>query len=86
MLDFLLSRGLKLKHGFSDRRRRKQERAGQHMVKVAAVEGTIPVELVLAHFGVPGNHVPLVNLLEVRPEYIRVAGLDFEEYLISTAG
>jgi hypothetical protein len=55
------------------------------MVKVAAVEGAIPVELVLAHFGIPGNHVPLVNLLEVRPDYIRVAGLDFEEYLISAS-
>jgi hypothetical protein len=56
------------------------------VVKVAAVEGTIPIALVLAHFGVPGDHVPLVNLLEVRPDYIRVAGLDFEEYLISASG
>ena len=29
---------------------------------------------------------PLVNLLEVRPDHIRVAGLDFEEYLISASG
>ena len=55
------------------------------MMKVAAVEGAMPVEQVLAHFGAPGNHVPLVNLMEVRPDYIRVAGLDFEEYLISAS-
>jgi hypothetical protein len=85
VLDFLLSKGLKLKHGFTDHIAQAGS-AGQHVVKVAAVEGAIPAELVLAHFGVPGNHVPLVNLLEVRPDYIRVAGLDFEEYLISTAG
>jgi hypothetical protein len=84
VLDFLLSKGLKLKHGFTDRIAQAGS-AGQHVVKVAAVEGAIPVELVLTHFGVPGNHVPLVNLLEVRSDYIRVAGLNFEEYLISTA-
>jgi hypothetical protein len=93
VLDFLLSRGLKLKHGWTDRPAQpasaEQRSVGQHteqqMVKVAAVVGTLPVELVRAHFGIPGNHVPLVNLLEVRPDYIRVAGLDFEEYLISAS-
>jgi 8-oxo-dGTP pyrophosphatase MutT (NUDIX family) len=85
VLDFLLSQGLKLKHGFTDRLAPAGS-AGQHVVKVAAVEGAIPVELVLAHFGVPGTHVPLVNLLEVRLDYIRVAGLNFEEYLISASG
>ena len=96
VLDFILAQGLKLKQGWTDRPAQpasakqqfvEQQSAGQQMkqqtVKVATVEGPIPVELVLAHFGIPGNHVPLVNLLEVRPEYIRVAGLDFEEYLIS---
>lgn len=88
VLDFLLARGLKLKHGWTDRPAQPatEQRSAQHMVKVAAVEGTIPVYLVLAHFGIPGDHVPLLNLLEVRPDYIRLAGLDFEEYLISTSG
>ena len=81
VLDFLLARGLKLKHGWTERPA--SGLAGQPVMKVATVEGTLPVEQVLAHFGAPGNHVPLVNLLEVRPDYIRVAGLDFEEYLIS---
>ena len=89
VLDFLLSRGLKLNHGWTDRPAQPvsaaPRSAGHPMVKVAAVEGAVPVELVLAHFGIPGNHVPLVNLLEVRPDYIRVAGLDFEEYLISAS-
>jgi 8-oxo-dGTP pyrophosphatase MutT (NUDIX family) len=84
VLDFLLSRGLKLKQGWTNRLAQAGS-AGQHVVKVATVEGTLPVELVLAHFGVPGNHVPLLNLLEVRADYIRVAGLDFEEYLISAS-
>jgi len=91
VLDFLLSQGLKLKQGWTDRpaqpasseQRPAAQQMQQPMVKAAIVEGSIPVELVLAHFGIPGNHVPLVNLLEVRPDYIRVAGLDFEEYLIS---
>jgi len=94
VLEFLLSKGLKLKHGWrsatpagetavagdSGARR---ELAGPHLMKIAAVEGMIPVELVRLRFGMPGNHVPLVNLLEVHPDYIRVAGLDFEEYLIA---
>ena len=85
VLEFLLSRGLKLKQGWTDRPAPAGP-VGQQMVKAASVEGTIPVELVRARFGVPGNHVPLVNLLEVRPDCIRVAGLDFEEYLISACG
>jgi 8-oxo-dGTP pyrophosphatase MutT (NUDIX family) len=72
VLDFLLSRGLKLKHGWTDRPAQpvsaeqlfaEQRPPGHPMVKVAAVEGAIPVELVLVHFGIPGNHVPLVNLI-----------------------
>jgi 8-oxo-dGTP pyrophosphatase MutT (NUDIX family) len=80
VLEFLLSHGLKLRQGWTDR---PAAAAGQQTIKVAGVEGAIPVELVRAHFGVPGSHVPLVNLLEVRPDHVRVAGLDFEEYLIS---
>ncbi len=83
VLDFLLARGLKLKHGWT--KGPASGPAGQQVMKVAAVEGTLPVEQVRARFGAPGDHVPLVNLLEVHPDYIRLAGLDFEEYLISAS-
>jgi hypothetical protein len=36
----------------------------------------------LEHFSAPGASVARVNRLEVRPEYIRIHGLAFEEYLI----
>jgi 8-oxo-dGTP diphosphatase len=83
VLEFLLSHGLKLRQGWTDR---PAAAAGQQTIKVASVEGAIPVELVRARFSTPGSHVALVNLLEIRPDHIRVAGLDFEEYLISASG
>jgi 8-oxo-dGTP pyrophosphatase MutT (NUDIX family) len=55
------------------------------VVKVASVEGVIPVDLVLDHFAGPGTQFPIMNLLEVRPDHIRVSGLVFEEYLISAS-
>jgi 8-oxo-dGTP diphosphatase len=72
VLGFLGSHGLTLKRGWEDR--------------VASVCGVIPVDLVAAHFSAPGKRFPEVNLLEIRPDRIRVVGLGFEEYLISTAG
>jgi 8-oxo-dGTP pyrophosphatase MutT (NUDIX family) len=72
VLDFLLSCGLTLKRGWADR--------------VAEVEGNIPVDPVIARFSQPGNHVPPVNLIEVRPDCIRVVGLAFEEYVIRARG
>jgi hypothetical protein len=52
-------------------------------VKLARVEGVIPVGQVVSHFSTPGTLFPSVNLLEIRPDGIRVVGLAFEEYLIS---
>lgn len=77
VLRFLIAKGLKLKEEW------RPAAVEQHIRKVAAVEGPIPVALVLARFGAAGEHVPLVNFLHVRPDYIRVAGLEYEEYLIS---
>jgi len=72
VLDFLLSRGLRLQRGWAD--------------GVAEVEGPIPVERVIAHFSAPGCRIPLANLLEVRADGVRVVGLAFEEYVIRTVG
>jgi hypothetical protein len=81
VLDFLLGQGLKLKRGWEDR----IVPPGTEAVKVAMVEGVIPVVPVVAHFAVPGKFFPRINLLEIRPDHIRVVGLAFEEYLISTS-
>jgi hypothetical protein len=65
ILDFLLSRGLKLRRAWRD--------------GVAEVEGVIPVAEVAAKFSKQGCRFPSVNMLEVRPDLVRVAGLAFEE-------
>jgi ADP-ribose pyrophosphatase YjhB (NUDIX family) len=79
VLDFLVSCGLTLNRGWED------EVAPPETTqpgKIALVEGVIPVELVIAHFSVPGQLIPAANLLEVCSDRIRVVGLAFEEYLI----
>ena len=81
VLDFLLSHGLKLRSGWEVRM--EQPAIGEpQAAKVAMVEGAIPAALVAAHFAKPGELFPGINLLEVRPDRIRVVGLAFEEYLI----
>lgn len=84
VLDFLLAHGLVLQHGWKDRIVGHETAA--HAVKVATVSGAVPVEAVVAHFGAPGSQIPAVNLLEVKPDCIRVMGLAFEEYRISASG
>jgi 8-oxo-dGTP pyrophosphatase MutT (NUDIX family) len=84
VLDFLLSSGLELKCGWEDRTARQGTIEGQVM-KEATVKGPIPVALVAGHFAIPGEFIPHVNLLEIRSDHIRVVGLAFEEYLISTS-
>ncbi len=85
VLDFLLFHGLKLQRGWEDRIPR-QPMAEGHASKIATVKGAIPVELVASHFAMPGEFVPRINLLEIHSDSIRVVGLAFEEYLISTCG
>ena len=81
MLDFLLSHRVKLKSGWENRIERPAIGEPQ-IAKVAMVEGAIPAALVVAHIATPGEIFPCINLLEVRPDRIRVVGLAFEEYLI----
>jgi 8-oxo-dGTP pyrophosphatase MutT (NUDIX family) len=79
VLDYLLSLGLKLTSSWEAHA---SELAGTPPGKIATVEGAIPVDQVLAHFSAPQSHFPSINILEVRPDRIRVVGLAFEEYLI----
>jgi 8-oxo-dGTP pyrophosphatase MutT (NUDIX family) len=72
LLDGLVAHGCVLDHGWIDR----------NGAKVAAVRGPIPVDLVLARMSGPAAHIPRINMLEVRPDCIRLVGLAFEEYLI----
>jgi len=76
ILDLLLSHGLTLARGW-------EECEGAH---VAEVKGEIPVALVRDAVSRPADHIPRVNMLEVRPDFIRVVGLAFEEYLIRASG
>jgi 8-oxo-dGTP pyrophosphatase MutT (NUDIX family) len=75
VLDYLGSRGLE---PFRDWQ-------AHNGLRVAAVKGTIPVEEVLEHLSTPGRTIPAVNVVDVRPTQIRMAGLAFEEYLIETS-
>lgn len=73
VLEFLVSQGLTRRQEWTDR---------PEGVKAAAVTGVIPVDAVLAHFSRPGQYFPTMNCLEVRAEYVRMAGPAWEEYFI----
>jgi ADP-ribose pyrophosphatase YjhB (NUDIX family) len=81
ILSFLTAQGLRQTGGW-------EQRDGDssdpmiHSTKVATVAGTIPQEAVMAHVSAPAKSFPAVNVIEVRPEFVRVIGLAFEEYLI----
>jgi len=49
------------------------------------VVSAIPAEDVMALMAAPAPHVPLINAMEVRPEFIRFVGLGFEEYFLHAA-
>jgi 8-oxo-dGTP pyrophosphatase MutT (NUDIX family) len=68
LLQFLLANGLELRHSWQD--------------GVAAVGGKIPVNRVFERLAVPAGEIPGVNSVEVRPDLIRILGLDLEEYVI----
>jgi 8-oxo-dGTP pyrophosphatase MutT (NUDIX family) len=82
VLDFLLSLGLELKHGWLDRVAQ-SEITNPHISKIAIVEGVIPIAQLVTHFAKPANHFPTINLLEMESGHVRIVGLAFEEYLIS---
>ncbi|HEV3196864.1 MAG TPA: CoA pyrophosphatase [Bryobacteraceae bacterium] len=73
VLEFLLGQGLKSSVGWTDQ---------PEGMKAAKVVGVIPVDAVLAHFVKPEHYSPAINCLEVRAEYVRVAGPAWEEYFI----
>ena len=83
VLEFLILQGARLKSWWEDIAQ--AETAEAKSVKLAAIEGRIPVESVITHFSAPGKRFPCVNILEVRPDRIRVVGLAFEEYVISSS-
>jgi 8-oxo-dGTP diphosphatase len=77
LLNYLLARGLKLRHEWTD-----PGQSQRPIRQVAVVQGRIPVQEVLDHFAAPRTDFPGMHLLEVRPDQIRVVGLAQEEYLI----
>ena len=72
LLDGLIAHGCELDHGWVDR----------DGVKVAEVRGRIPCELVLSQLPGRATHIPRINMLEARPDAVRIVGLAFEEYVI----
>lgn len=64
VLEFLLSHGLKLRHGSEDRIAQSGTGAQQAM-KVAAAEGEIPEATVVGQFMIPGKLFPCINLLQI---------------------
>jgi 8-oxo-dGTP pyrophosphatase MutT (NUDIX family) len=84
LLDFLLSHGLTLRSAWEDQSAQPGS-VETPSVKLATVQGVIPVEQVVACFSAPGRLFPGANLIEVRPDGIRVVGLELEEYLISAS-
>lgn len=83
MLDFLLARGLTLRRGWH--RAPSSDGDGAAPARVAAVDGPIPAEAVAERFSAPGAYVARVNRVEIRPEFVRIHGLAFEEYRIEAA-
>jgi len=80
VLEFLLSRGLRLRREWTERRVRPGKTA-----KAAEIEGAIPVATVLERFARPGDYALSVNCLEVRRDSVRVVGPSFEEYFIDAS-
>ncbi len=71
VLEFLLTRGLPLRHQWTGRN--------------AAVSGPIPVVEVVRHFSAPENFLPAINCLDVRENRVSIFDPEFAEYII-TAG
>jgi hypothetical protein len=69
VLQFLLSRGLRLRHDFNRRS--------------AAVAGTVPVAEVVRHFSAAENFHPAINCLDVREHRVGVFDPEFAEYVIA---
>jgi hypothetical protein len=72
VLEFVLSLGCKLRHSWTPR---------EHL-QVAAVDGPIPTDAVIAHFASKWSHIAAVNCMDAQPDRIRVLGPAWEEYVI----
>src|ERR1035438_5291047 len=79
-LDFLRSRGLIVLSPWHSTARRNGDELGP--AQAAKVSGPIPIDAVIEYFSGLGAYVAKINRIEVRPEYIRIHGVAFEEYLI----
>ncbi len=80
VLDFLVSHGVRVKQDWQDSHM--QDPVGGQKARLARVEGMIPVKQLVAHFSKPGELFPNLNIIEIRPDGVRVVGMGFEEYLI----
>ena len=80
MLDFLRSWGLIVLSPWHSTAPGNGDEVGP--AHAAKVNGPIPADAVIEYFSSLGACGANVNRIEVRPEYIRIHGLDFEEYLI----
>lgn len=81
VLEFLLGRGLRLMRSWQA----SEVSSPDPMLRtaqVAVVEGTIPVAEVLARYAGASPSYPAVNMIEARPNVVRVIGLGFEEFVI----
>ncbi|MCC6587319.1 MAG: NUDIX domain-containing protein [Bryobacterales bacterium] len=83
ILEFLQLQGLTVQGPWYSMLPRAANESGP--LHIARVNGPIPVLAVMEHLSAPGKCAAHVNRIEVRPEFIRVHGLDFEEYLIEAA-
>jgi hypothetical protein len=81
-LDFLRSRGLIVLSPWRSTAPRNGDELGP--AQAAKVSGPIPADAVIEYFSGLSAIVAKINRIEVRPEYIRIHGLAFEEYLIET--
>jgi 8-oxo-dGTP pyrophosphatase MutT (NUDIX family) len=81
ILEFLQSHGVTLLRDWCERTV-SQPAGATRTVQEARLAGTFPAAAVLDQFCRPAMNVDAVNLLEVRPDRIRVVGAAFEEYIL----
>ncbi len=72
VLEFLLARGLPLRHGWSGRR--------------AEVAGAIPVAELVRYYSAAENFAPAIHCLDVREDRVAIFDAEFQEYVIASEG
>jgi len=81
LLELVLSLGVTLEQDWSDKGLQEGP-AGSYQLKTALVRGAIPVDEVRGKIPMSGWQLPLMFVIEVQPDRIRLQGLAFEEYHI----